>query len=300
VVAVALLLLASAGPAAVADRATPPVGTDPAAALAARAEAATSPARSRSRAAAAQARPGAGAVPHPAAPDASPPPAPDSGAEQEGEAPAEPAAEDAQPGEPAGGEPAEATEEGATEEGATEEGATEEGATDEEATKDEATKKAEATKKEASKQPAEPPKPVGGLNRRQMAHAATIVRVGQELGLPRRAYVVALATALQESNLKVLASTAIPKSHGYPNDGVGSDHDSVGLFQQRPSMGWGTVAECMDPVNSARSFYAGLRQVSGWRKLPITVAAQAVQVSAFPNHYAKHERLARKLVKALT
>jgi hypothetical protein len=290
VVAVALLLLASAGPAAVADRATPPVGTDPAAALAARAEAANSPARSRSRAAAAQARPGAAAVPHPAAPDASPPPAPDSGAEQEGGAPAEPAAEDAQPGERASGEPAEATEEGATAEEAT----------DEEATKDEATKNDEATKKEASKQPAEPPKPVGGLNRRQMAHAATIVRVGQELGLPRRAYVVALATALQESNLKVLASTAIPKSHGYPNDGVGSDHDSVGLFQQRPSMGWGTVAECMDPVSSARSFYAGLRQVSGWRKLPITVAAQAVQVSAFPNHYAKHERLARKLVKALT
>jgi hypothetical protein len=294
VVAVALLLLASAGPAAVADRATPPVGTDPAAALEARAEAATSPARSRSRAAAAQARPGAAAVPHPAAPDASPPPAPDSGAEQEGEAPAEPAAEDAQPGERAGGEPAEATEEGATDEETTDEETTDEEATDEETTKD------EATKKEASKQPAEPPKPVGGLNRRQMAHAATIVRVGQELGLPRRAYVVALATALQESNLKVLASTAIPKSHGYPNDGVGSDHDSVGLFQQRPSMGWGTVAECMDPVSSARSFYAGLRQVSGWRKLPITVAAQAVQVSAFPNHYAKHERLARTLVKALT
>jgi hypothetical protein len=133
-----------------------------------------------------------------------------------------------------------------------------------------------------------------------MEHAATIVRVGQELGLPEHAYVVALATVLQESYLRVLASTAVPESHGYPNDGVGSDHDSVGLFQQRPSMGWGTVADCMDPATSARTFYAALQQVPNWQSLPVTVAAQAVQVSAFPDHYAKHEPLARQLVAAVT
>lgn len=132
-----------------------------------------------------------------------------------------------------------------------------------------------------------------------MNHAATIVTVGQELGLPAQAYVVALATAMQESTLRVLASTAIPESYSNPYDGVGSDHDSVGLFQQRPSMGWGTVADCMDPATSARTFYVALQQVPGWQGLPITVAAQTVQVSAFPDHYAKHESLARELVAAL-
>jgi hypothetical protein len=146
----------------------------------------------------------------------------------------------------------------------------------------------------------QPPAPVGGLNQRQMEHAATIVRVGRQMGLPAQAYVVALATALQESYLRVLANPTYPESSNLPHDGTGSDHDSVGIFQQRPASGWGTVAECMDPENSARSFYRALQQVPGWQNLPVTVAAQAVQVSAFPDHYAKHEPLARQLVAALT
>jgi len=150
-------------------------------------------------------------------------------------------------------------------------------------------------------EPDEPeiPEPVGGLNQRQMEHAAVIVRVGQEMGLPKYAYVIAIATALQESYLRVLASDRIPKSFNYDHDGSGNDHDSVGLFQQRPSMGWGTVKQCMDPEYSARVFYEALKRVPGWRGMPVTVAAQAVQKSAYPNHYAKHEPLAREIVNAL-
>ena len=143
------------------------------------------------------------------------------------------------------------------------------------------------------------PAPIGGLNERQMEHAATIIRVGKEMGLPEQAYVVALATALQESYLRVLANPTYPESFQLPNDGSGQDHDSVGLFQQRPVSGWGTVAECMDPEHSSRSFYEALQRVPGWQNLPVTMAAQAVQVSAFPDHYAKHEPLARQLVAAL-
>lgn len=143
-------------------------------------------------------------------------------------------------------------------------------------------------------------RPIGGLDESQMEHAATIVRVGQQMGLPKQAYVVALATALQESYLRNLANPAYPESYNYPNDGSGYDHDSVGLFQQRPSMGWGTVAQIMDPEYSARAFYEQLRRVPGWQNMPVTVAAQTVQVSAFPDHYAKHEPLARQLVDALT
>lgn len=142
--------------------------------------------------------------------------------------------------------------------------------------------------------------PVGGLSQAQMDHATTIVRVGQQMGLPKQAYVVALATALQESNLRNLANPVYPESYQHRNDGSGYDHDSVGLFQQRPSTGWGTVAQIMDPEYAARAFYQELRRVSGWENLPVTVAAQTVQVSAFPNHYAKHEPLARRLVEAIT
>lgn len=164
------------------------------------------------------------------------------------------------------------------------------------------TKSEPRTKPEPRSEPKPPavPAPIGGLSERQMAHAATIVRVGQQAGLPRRAYVVALATAMQESTLQVLASDRIPESNNYPHEGHGNDHDSVGIFQQRPSMGWGTVKQCMDPEYSARAFYRALKRVPGWQDLPITLAAQAVQRSAYPYHYAKHEPLAHRLVAALT
>jgi hypothetical protein len=133
-----------------------------------------------------------------------------------------------------------------------------------------------------------------------MDHAATIVAMGQRAGLPEYAYVIAIATALQESYLRNLANPTVPESLRYPNDGTGTDHDSVGLFQQRPSTGWGTVAQIMDPSYSATKFYDSLQRVSGWQHMAVTVAAQRVQRSAFPNAYAKHEPLARQIVDALT
>ncbi|EFG64711.1 M23 peptidase domain-containing protein, partial [Streptomyces sp. SPB074] len=119
----------------------------------------------------------------------------------------------------------------------------------------------------------------------QAVNAATIAAVGTSRGMPERAVTIALATALQESGLRNL-------DHG--------DRDSVGLFQQRPSQGWGSVAQIMDPVYSAGKFYQRLAKVDGYADLPLTVAAQKVQRSAFPDAYAKHEPDAALLAAALT
>jgi hypothetical protein len=144
------------------------------------------------------------------------------------------------------------------------------------------------------------PEPVGGLSQVQMDYAATIVRVGEQLKLPKQAYVIAIATALTESQMLNLANWGVAESLNLAHDGVGGDHDSVGLFQQRPSSGWGTVEELMDPATSATKFYEALEQVPGWQDLPVTVAAQTVQVSAFPDAYAAQSDLASLVVSALT
>jgi cell wall-associated NlpC family hydrolase len=120
-----------------------------------------------------------------------------------------------------------------------------------------------------------------GLDASQLGNARTIIGVGLTLGVPRRGLVVALATAMQESTLRKLAY---------------GDRDSVGLFQQRPSSGWGSVAELTTPEIAARKFYTALLQVPGWEAMPVTVAAQRVQRSAFPLAYAKWEALATALV----
>jgi hypothetical protein len=142
--------------------------------------------------------------------------------------------------------------------------------------------------------------PVAGLSTTQMNHAKTIVDTADEMGLPKRAAVVAVATAMQESNLRNLANTGLPSSLDIPNDGTGYDHDSVGLFQQRPASGWGPVDQLMEPETSARKFYTALEGVDGWQDMPVTVAAQTVQGSAFPDHYAKHQDEAETVVEALT
>lgn len=130
-----------------------------------------------------------------------------------------------------------------------------------------------------------------------MDNAIAIVEAGKQMNLPRRAYVVAVATALQESNLRVLANPAVPGSTNHPNQGVGYDYDSIGLFQQRPS--WGNVDQLMDAHESARRFYARLVTISGWSQMDVTVAAQSVQGSAFPNAYAKHQARAEQIVAAI-
>ncbi|NBE84244.1 peptidase M23 [Micromonospora rubida] len=150
------------------------------------------------------------------------------------------------------------------------------------------------------KQPARPadPAPVAGLTKVQMANAKVIVRTGRAMGVPRRGLVIAVATAMQESNLYNVASGVLPESQEYPHQGVGWDHDSVGLFQQRASSGWGEVGQLMDPAFATRQFLAALQQIPGWRDLPLTVAAQAVQISAYPDLYAQHEWRAAKVVDA--
>jgi hypothetical protein len=119
----------------------------------------------------------------------------------------------------------------------------------------------------------------------QMAHAATITAVGIRRGMPERAIVIALATALQESKLENLD---------------GGDRDSVGLFQQRPSKGWGTPEQIQDPRYSADKFYSALKRVKNWQKMRVTDAAQRVQRSAYPNAYEKWADESAVLAKALT
>jgi hypothetical protein len=145
--------------------------------------------------------------------------------------------------------------------------------------------------------PPEHPRRVGGLSRTQMGHAAVIVAAGIRRDIPRRGLVVAVAVALQESRLRNLANPAVPASMRLEHDGHGYDHDSVGLFQQRPS--WGSAAELMDPAAAAAKFFYALVRVDGWQDMPVTVAAQRVQRSAYPDAYAKHERLARWIVAAV-
>jgi hypothetical protein len=123
---------------------------------------------------------------------------------------------------------------------------------------------------------------------KQRKNATTIVQVGVALDLPERAEVVALAAAMQESRLYNLGHL-----------GARNDHDSLGLFQQRPSMGWGSAAQVTDPVFAATAFYLALQRVPRWQKMAVTVAAQKVQRSAYPNAYAKWEADAKSLVQAI-
>ena len=126
---------------------------------------------------------------------------------------------------------------------------------------------------------------VAGLTAEQTANARVIVQVGRDLGVSDRGIVIALAAAMQESGLRNL-------NYG--------DRDSLGLFQQRPSTGWGTPEQIMDPVRSAKAFFGGasnpnkgytrgLLDIPGWDSMPLTVAAQKVQISAYPDAYAKWE-----------
>ncbi|MEH0932475.1 peptidase M23 [Micromonospora sp. CPCC 205558] len=149
--------------------------------------------------------------------------------------------------------------------------------------------------------PARPtkPAPVAGLDKDQMENAEAIVRTGRKMGVPRRGLVIAVATAMQESNLYNVASGVLPESQNHPHQGVGWDHDSVGLFQQRSSSGWGPVGRLMDPEFATRQFLAALEQVPGWERMRLTDAAQAVQVSAYPEYYQQHEWRATRVVDAI-
>ena len=130
---------------------------------------------------------------------------------------------------------------------------------------------------------------VGGvvvdLSTEQAENATTIVAVAVRRGLPARAASIALATAYQESKLRNL-------DHG--------DRDSLGLFQQRPSQGWGTRRQILNPYHAVNAFYDALVKVDGYQTMRITEAAQRVQRSGYPDAYSAHAEDARALASALT
>ena len=138
---------------------------------------------------------------------------------------------------------------------------------------------------------AENPNPTGPLRATQVAFAKLIDDVAVQRGLPGQATLIALMTALVESDLQNL-------TYG--------DADSVGLFQQRPGAGWGSREQIMDPHYAAEAFFGGsaapsppgLVDINGWPSMALGDAAQAVQVSAFPDRYAVREQEARQIASA--
>lgn len=125
---------------------------------------------------------------------------------------------------------------------------------------------------------------VAGYGADQMANAATIVAVGKQMSVPEQGWVVAIAAAMQESGLRNLPY---------------GDRDSLGLFQQRPSQGWGTPEQILNPTYSATQFYRHLLAVPGWPQMSVNDAAQAVERSGLPNAYGQHEPAARQVVAAV-
>jgi N-acetylmuramoyl-L-alanine amidase len=134
-----------------------------------------------------------------------------------------------------------------------------------------------------------------GLNAPQTENALLIIRIGRELGVPERGIAIALGTSMQESWLRNLDW---------------GDRDSLGLFQQRPSTGWGTAAQVRDRVHAIKAFYGGasdpngtrtrgLLDIPGWQRMTFAQAAQAVQISAYPDRYAQWEKPAYTWLAAL-
>ena len=151
------------------------------------------------------------------------------------------------------------------------------------------------------------------LNNQQLSHAATIIEIGSGIeGVTRDGLQIALMAALTESTLRMLSNTSVyPESADYPNDGDGSDHDSLGLFQMRPQSGWGSVEELMDPVYQAQAFFGGpegpnggsprgLLDIPGWETMGKGEAAQAVEVSAHPERYENYSPVAVEILDTLT
>lgn len=134
---------------------------------------------------------------------------------------------------------------------------------------------------------------VNQLTEQQIDNARLIIGIGRGGNFDDRAIRIALMTALQESSLRNLDA---------------GDRDSIGLFQQRPSQGWGEPTKLNDPVYATKSFYGinpeiknpGLEQIDGWHTMSPTEAAQAVQRSALPNAYEQWESLADDLIGTQT
>lgn len=149
------------------------------------------------------------------------------------------------------------------------------------------------------------------LDHAQLEQAAVIIAVGNSERISSNGQLVALMAAFTEAKFKNLANPHDPASTSLPNDGTGTDHDSVGLFQMRPSAGWGTAPNLMDPTWASRAFYGGpagpnhgsprgLLDIPGWSTMDPGAAAQTVEGSAYPDRYAVNEPVAQKVLTALT
>lgn len=153
--------------------------------------------------------------------------------------------------------------------------------------------------------------PTGGtLTEKKKKYAQAIIDQVAAKGMPEKAAIIALATALQESGLQMYWNSSVPGSKelsdGGPEGGFdlgpGKKSYSVGLFQQQVNgnaFSWGTVQDAMNPSKSADMFLNRLLTIKDWENLPVTVAAQSVQASAFPDAYADDEVAAKKLVAEL-
>ncbi|WP_207122875.1 hypothetical protein [Actinocatenispora comari] len=162
---------------------------------------------------------------------------------------------------------------------------------------DDAARKKKADEASRSAKRCTAPARVTDLSTLQTQNARAIMRAGRKLHISKRGQIIALSTALQESQLRNYANVNLPASMRMAHQAVGSDHLSVGLFQQQPN--WGSLNELMNPETSATKFYQALLHIPGWQSLPVTVAAQRVQVSAFPSAYADDEVRATAIVNAL-
>jgi hypothetical protein len=140
-----------------------------------------------------------------------------------------------------------------------------------------------------------------GLTAGQLANAETIIRVGKARGMSDADIRTALAVALAESNLQNYANQNVPESMNIPHDSVGSDHMSVGVFQQQVGI-WGNATDLMNLETSANLFYDALSKIATRSGMTIPQAAQSVQRSAFSDgsNYAAQLSLADQIAATLT
>lgn len=154
----------------------------------------------------------------------------------------------------------------------------------------------------AAAQPATPSPPPGsgplpGLDSTQSAHGWDIIGEVKSAGVGKQGCLAAFATALVESSVLVYANNAVPASLNYPHDKIGSDHDSIGIFQQRASV-YPNIAADMSPAQSAGQFFQVMKGISGWQTMDVGTLCQDVQKSAYPSRYSAQVGAATKICAA--
>ncbi|KAH8692832.1 hypothetical protein BGW36DRAFT_436578 [Talaromyces proteolyticus] len=136
-----------------------------------------------------------------------------------------------------------------------------------------------------------------GLDDTQSSHAQAIIAEAEKENLGHQGCLAGIATALTESSILVYANEAVPESLNYPYDAVGSDHDSIGIFQQR-AMYYPDISADMDPAGSAAQFFAKMQAVSGWQTMDVGELCQTVQGSAYPDRYNENLSAAEAICSA--